>query len=55
MQYTNINKITDMQVMAVTFDSTNTLYSLILSTRQLQFGILNLKLNIARRRRSTVL
>lgn len=55
MQYSNIKKITDVQVMVVSFDSTNTLYSIILSSGKLHFGISNLKLNIGRRRTSTVL
>lgn len=35
-----------MQVMAVSFYSTNTLYSAILSTRHQHFGILNFKFKI---------
>lgn len=49
MQYANMKEITDAQALEVSFDSTNTLYSVILSNSQLHFGILNLKLNVGRR------
>lgn len=55
MQNANMKEITDVQAMEVSFDSTNTLYSAILSNSQLHFGILYLKLTIGRRKRSTVL
>lgn len=48
MQYVNMKEITDAQAMEVSFDSTNTLYSVILSNSQLHFGILNLKLDAER-------
>lgn len=55
MPNANMKEITDVQAMEVSFDSTNTLYSAILSNSQLHFGILYLKLTIGRRKRSTVL
>lgn len=55
MQHANMKEITYVQNTKVSFPSTNTLYSVILSISQLHLGILNLKLNVGSGRRSTVL
>lgn len=55
VQYANMKEIANVQNMEVCFPLTNTLYSVILSVSQLHLDILNLKLNVGSRGRSTIL